>query len=80
MDCEATTTHQSHWDFPDAAVSTGGALPSRDVGSPIFHLAYSSDATRLAVASQNPVMICLKLPRSNKNKEGKPLSLTLISL
>jgi hypothetical protein len=71
MDCEATTTHQSHWDFPDP-VSTSSApniVASREVGSPIFHLAYSSDATRLAVGSQNPVLICLKLPRTAKTRE-----------
>jgi hypothetical protein len=74
MDCEATTTHQSHWDFPDpvstsSATNSNNIVASREVGSPIFHLAYSSDATRLAVGSQNPVLICLKLPRTAKTRE-----------
>lgn len=75
LDCDVTTTHQPHWDFPDLSLvsSSKGLVAGRDVGSPIFHLSYSSDATRLAIASQASVVMCLKLPRTNKNKEGKDL-------
>jgi WD40 repeat protein len=47
-------------------------LVVRDIGSPIFYLAYSSDATKLGIASQSSVAMCLKLPRTNKTREGKP--------
>lgn len=43
--------------------------------SPIFHMAFSSDATKLALATASSVALCLRLPRATTSqRDGKPVS------
>lgn len=65
MDCAPMSSQLISWDYPDNVASSSAAASS----NPIFHLAYSNDAMKLAVASQASVLLSMRLPRGASQRE-----------
>lgn len=74
LQCQAMQSHLPVWDYPDKVVAKNQSSSTQMTShnSPMFHLVFSSDATRLAVASASSVALCLRLPRATSlQRDGK---------
>lgn len=67
MDCEMMNLYQAHLDYPErVSEKANGAM---SVNSPIYHMDFCADGSRLALACHNHTIVTLKLPKNNQRNQ-----------
>eukprot|EP00981_Chlorochromonas_danica_P010009 scaffold2923_cov199-Ochromonas_danica.AAC.6 len=72
MDCEMMNLYQAHLDYPERmSGKTNGAMP---VNSPIYHMNFCADGSRLALACHNHTIVSLKMPKNNQRNQYESIT------